>query len=807
MEKGRFVSFVVIALAIWLGYVGLQIWLAPEPKPVAKKPADAKKVEADDRPEAKKPAQADNDDESQPSSSEGTDTVKVPATGSQKSTPATPKNPERRLTLGSLDPASPYRMLVTLSSRGAGIERAELNKYRDLEYKNGYLGQLALTDAEGGARINVVGPGTPAALARPVQGGGKDGFQTGDVITSIAGKPIAGAFAVDTALKDTKPGDKIEIGVSRTADDATKNLVYEVTLIRRPLEMLRPERPENQLPGGGFEFGRLSPPSMLMTFETLGGKSLKLTENEFKNIPSLLTNDWKVEDEGDDFVAFSMEVDAPPVEEGADPTPLNVIKRYTLKKAEKDGDPGYDLNLEIEIQNLGEQPKEIAYRLDGPNGLPLEGWWYSVKLHPQMFKGAGARDIVWRPTGQTYNLLGCPELVSDAREAIEAKQPVEQGLLASGKPEAIDFAGVDTQFFSAVVLPQSPNAEKPLLFTRLTAMPLQDVARLEKARSKTCNVTVRMVPQAEVVKPEGSIKHNYQIFLGPKDPAVLARYHIGSLIEYGWVYAAWPARALRFILDTLYRIVGNYGIAIILLTVIVRGCMVPFSLKQAKSAALMQQLAPEMAKIKEKYADDMEKQGRAMRELYAKHNFNPFGGCLLLLFQLPVFIGLYRCLSVDIELRDASLIPGLSWASNLAGPDMLWYWKDWITWPVITGEAHGWLGPYFNVLPLFTIALFILQQKMFTPPATDDQTRMQQTMMTYMTVFMGIMFYKVPAGLCLYFITSSLWSVVERKLITKPKPPAGTTVASSTTTTAPKTSGNGAITSSKPAKKQKPKRR
>jgi YidC/Oxa1 family membrane protein insertase len=135
---------------------------------------------------------------------------------------------------------------------------------------------------------------------------------------------------------------------------------------------------------------------------------------------------------------------------------------------------------------------------------------------------------------------------------------------------------------------------------------------------------------------------------------------------------------------------------------------------------------------------------------------------------------------------------------------MLWYWKNLSFMPaVIADEAHGWLGPYFNLLPLFTVALFILQQKMFTPPATDDQTRMQQQMMTYMTVFMGIMFYKVPAGLCLYFITSSLWSVIERKLIHKPKPgevSAATTAKPETAAPAKTTNGS---PQRRPGKKQK----
>ena len=114
--------------------------------------------------------------------------------------------------------------------------------------------------------------------------------------------------------------------------------------------------------------------------------------------------------------------------------------------------------------------------------------------------------------------------------------------------------------------------------------------------------------------------------------------------------------------------------------------------------------------------------------------------------------------------------PAIFLMSNLAGPDKLFYWRDW-TWDIISHEADGWFGPFFNGFPLITVALFLVQQKLFTPPATDEQTKLQQQMMTYMTVFMGIMFYKVPAGLCLYFITSSLWGICERKLLPKPKPP------------------------------------
>jgi YidC/Oxa1 family membrane protein insertase len=108
----------------------------------------------------------------------------------------------------------------------------------------------------------------------------------------------------------------------------------------------------------------------------------------------------------------------------------------------------------------------------------------------------------------------------------------------------------------------------------------------------------------------------------------------------------------------------------------------------------------------------------------------------------------------------------MQWCSNLAAPDQLIYWKTWM--PEVLASETGWLGPYFNILPILTMILFIAQQKLFTPPATDDQQKLMQRMMTFMMVFMGIMFFKVPAGLCIYFITSSLWGIIERKLLPKP---------------------------------------
>ena len=99
---------------------------------------------------------------------------------------------------------------------------------------------------------------------------------------------------------------------------------------------------------------------------------------------------------------------------------------------------------------------------------------------------------------------------------------------------------------------------------------------------------------------------------------------------------------------------------------------------------------------------------------------------------------------------------------------MLLRWDHLIPIPFLTA-ATGWLGPYLNILPLITVFLFILQQKLFMPPPTDEQSAMQQKVMKYMMIFMGFMFFKVPSGLCLYFIVSSLWGIGERKFLPKTK--------------------------------------
>jgi YidC/Oxa1 family membrane protein insertase len=141
----------------------------------------------------------------------------------------------------------------------------------------------------------------------------------------------------------------------------------------------------------------------------------------------------------------------------------------------------------------------------------------------------------------------------------------------------------------------------------------------------------------------------------------------------------------------------------------------------------------------------------AQRELFRKHNYHPLSGCLPLFLQLPIFIGLYNALNNSVDLR----MTGFLWIDNLAAPDALFQLPFRIPF----------LGSDFNLLPIITIALWLVQQQLFMPPAATEEQALQYKMMNYMMVFFGFMMYHVPAGLCVYFITSTLWGITERKVL------------------------------------------
>lgn len=786
MEK-RLVPFLILSMLVTTGYLYLAQRFAPPRKPG---PAGA------DAGRNQPPAAAGPDREADPPLREDEPLEADPAAEEGDARPAEPppaEPPREWVTLGSVDPASPYRMLVTLTNRGAAVERIELSssRYRDLEDLSGYLGHLALVDDPvSGCRVNVVGPGTPAALAQPDRTGTPVGLRPGDVITEVGGARTPTVRDFQRRMAATRPRQELPVAVRRTdlKTGQTTALTFSVRLIRRPLEVVRPE------PVPSDAEHPLHPASLLWTLQQLGQRSVRFGESELPGLPSLLEGHWQTEvaDTPDGpSVVFRRRLFPAQLEPLEIEGELEIVKRYRLARvpAAQQDNPlarAYHLSLEIEVHNRGRTALDVAYRLDGPTGLPAEGWWYAYKTQPRAWSGAGIRDIVWQSQGGRHEMFANPKIVKNAQQ--DPKNP-NTPLFVAGENPRLHYAGSDAQYFAAVVMadPGTGDAragdDVDYSLAQALAFPVGEINTVKTSRT---DVSFRLISPPRRLAAGQSFRLPLTIFAGPKHPLLLDEYGLQPLIVYGWFGAV--SRPMLAILHFFYAICRNYGISIVLLTVLVRGLMFPLGRKQALNAQKMQELAPEMKKIAEKYKNDLEKRSEAQRELFRKHNYNPLSGCLLMFLQLPIFVGLYRGLSVDIELRQAPLIPGISWCSNLAGPDQLFRWDGLL--PGFLAGYNGWLGPYFNLLPIISVGLFLVHQKLFMPPAADEQQKLQQQVMSFMTLFIGVMFFRVPAGLCIYFIASSLWGLAERKLLPKASPGASAEPAASEAPAA--VEGNGA---------------
>ncbi len=225
------------------------------------------------------------------------------------------------------------------------------------------------------------------------------------------------------------------------------------------------------------------------------------------------------------------------------------------------------------------------------------------------------------------------------------------------------------------------------------------------------------------------------LYMGPKDQEKLAKIARGLdlTVDYGILW--WISQSLFALLTFLHSLVNNWGVAIILITVVVKGAMYWLTKKQYESMARMRNLAPKMQQLKDRFGDDRQKMSQAMMELYRKEKVNPMGGCLPLLLQMPIFLALYWVLMESVELRHADFA---LWITDLSVKD-----------------------PYF-VLPILTGASMYLLQKLQPTTITDP---MQQKIMQWMPVAMSVFFLWFPAGLVLYWLVSNVITLIQAKMI------------------------------------------
>ena len=503
---------------------------------------------------------------------------------------------------------------------------------------------------------------------------------------------------------------------------------------------------------------------------------------------TLETANWRlVEKTESDTIAMAVfEYDAP------DGT-LRVRKTFTLPRLKAAPalmaeawrtDPTiYTLGVSLEVINLSESPRTVDYELQGPVGMLFENEEHSSKYRDIHIEFVDDTKPATLPAGTIDGY--CDDLDG---ELARLSTPLEQRAMLREDHEwtsAFRYAGVDVQFFAALVAPLDDRPEEERRDTKWLERTYPVMIARAPRDAKKSDISLRMASMPVILKAKGdgdTLTHKYAFFVGPKrrellDPAPLEASQVLNYGMFGFV-----ARGMHYLLDTFYSLGLPYFLAIVSLTVLVRGCLFPLSRKQAIMAARQKELQPQLTLLKEKYADDKEKLARAQMELWRKNGINPLSGCLPLFLQLPIFVGLYTALNSAVDLRLQSFL----WIDNLAAPDALFR---------LPFALPFGLGQDFSILPLCTVALFLTQQKMFMPPAQDEQQEMQYKMMNIMTGVMGVMFWHQPAGLCLYFIASSLWSIAERKLLgtgkLTPAMPA-VQVLEPESISAPKASRNGA---------------
>ncbi len=270
---------------------------------------------------------------------------------------------------------------------------------------------------------------------------------------------------------------------------------------------------------------------------------------------------------------------------------------------------------------------------------------------------------------------------------------------------------------------------------------------MERAKPLGENGMVASVADTAATMGTGDmVRASMKVFAGPKRSDLLEAGGKGmeNLIDYGWF--AVVAKPLVFLMKASNRVTGNYGIDIILLTILIKILFYPLTQKSMASMRKMQELGPVLNKLKEKYKGDSQRINQETMNLYKTYKINPLSGCLPMLAQIPVFIALYKGLLVTIELRHA---PFFLWINDLSAPEYLW-----------DIQVAGFTLP-IRLLPLLMGISMFIQQKM-TPSAGMEP--MQQKMMLLMPVVFTFMFWSFPTGLVVYWLVNNILSIGQQAM-------------------------------------------
>lgn len=381
---------------------------------------------------------------------------------------------------------------------------------------------------------------------------------------------------------------------------------------------------------------------------------------------------------------------------------LAMIKKYILSNSK------YGIELQLYIKNISDSAKELSYRVIG---------------------GAGVNEA----NAQDARFIEISSKINGKTQAF--KRPKDGRII---NPGIVSWTALKSKYFSLILKPITTTKNQFYSANKNK----QFVAGVE-----TDNVTIQ---------PGSFIENKFLLYVGPSHiPALRAfGYELEETVNYGFFGGI--SKVMIVVMGVFYNITHSWGVSIILLSVFLNIILFPLTMKSFKSMQKMQELHPEMEKLKKQYKDNPQKLNKEMMELYKTYKINPFSGCLPMLLQMPVFIALYQALMRSIELRNTSFL----WIKDLSSPDA-----------VPLPFSLPLVGNSINILPLTMVVAMIFQQKMSTKSmggaVTEEQKQQQKMMLILMPVMFGFIFYNMPSGLVMYWLVNTALTVVEQGVILK----------------------------------------
>ena len=336
----------------------------------------------------------------------------------------------------------------------------------------------------------------------------------------------------------------------------------------------------------------------------------------------------------------------------------------------------------------------------------------------------------------------------------------------------VTWVSAHNQFFAILAMPS--GAAKEMVARPVTLPRFQDTGVATNAPAPQ-GVQTSLVYPAQVLPPGAVLERDVTVYAGPKELRTLAVIaqdrgnHADLVMNFGtgfssfWGVGTFFAKLLLSGMNLLHDMTGlGYGWVIVLITILIRLAFWPLTAKSTRSMKKMQALGPEIAALKEKYKDDMQKFGEKQMELWKKNGVNPMSGCFPMLVQMPVFMGFFTMIRSAIELRGASFL----WAADLSKPDTLFMIPGITFLPALSTPE----GLPFNLLPLMMVSVMLWQSHM--TPASPGMDPAQQKMMRWIPAIFILFLYNYSSGLALYMTVSTLASILQTKLTKNLKDPA-----------------------------------